>query len=658
MARITRAFLMGEKMAEDLKTSVENFNTDAQTAEEVVNGNESGLVTARLGREYPTLPAAIQRIIDAGGWDAFATETALKASLPATSTKVAYAADTQKVWRWARTSGEGVTPITGTWTDTGKSPVDQAKAYADTIVRTTDVSAGNLALSPVATYTGQGLNSAGDMQISGAFNSIAIPVTENTIISILNDRGAYTGGAIGAYHSALPPTAANKIANYTTNTRTNNQTTYVVSSVPAGAKYLIVNSKSTTDIAWNVQNGAYLDITKTAKKSLATFNDKTVFDLEVDATLGKEGNLNQPKSVLQNVYVNSQGAVVTGSGFKTLLFPVVEGATYYITDTVGLFNSAMRSVFATSELFSGALPPIIEYKQTSVDTIKKFTVPKGLGIKFVFLTLKTGGFDVENSLVIHRWRNTDTIVKESITKIKGRSLIDETARIVIDALDQSVVTSRFANKKFVCFGDSITQGTEGGYVKYVQSILRCEVTNKGSSGAMARRVVDIATRISAFRDPATTVPYAEIDYSQFSGASIMIGTNDSTSGITGSLADIPTDSVFQHAGSEVTGYFDLFPNTYYGNVALVIEWIRWKNPLCEIYLISGPRKGNDFNQMDSVVTALREIAKYYSLPYINATHESGVTQKFWSNYSYDLTHMNVTGNKILGNFIGRRILNS
>ncbi|MCH7307834.1 SGNH/GDSL hydrolase family protein [Acinetobacter sp. NIPH 1852] len=537
-------------------------------------------------------------------------------------------------------------------------PLNAAKSYTDSQVRTTDVSSGNLALNPVATYTGQGLGSTGVFQTSSNLNSIAIAVTENSIISLLNDRGAYTGGAIGVYHSALPPTAENKIANFTVINRTNDQSTYVVSAVPVGAKYLIVNSKSTTDIIWNIQKGAYLDLNKAGKKSLISLNDKIVFDLDVDTTIKNEGNLNQPKSVLQNTYVNSRGAVISGAGFKTLLFPVVEGATYYITDTVGSFNGSMRSVFATSELFSSALPPIIEYKQTSVDTIKKFTVPKGLGIKFVFLTLKTGAFDVENSLVIHRWRNTDFVAKESISKIKGKTLIDETARTVIDAIDQSAVTSRFANKKFLCFGDSITQGTEGGYVKYVEGVLRCEITNKGSSGARVYRVVDIATRLSAFRDPNTKVAYPEIDYMQFAGVSIMIGTNDSTSGITGSLADIPTDSVFDHVGSEVTGYFDLFPNTYYGNLALVIEWIRWKNPLCEIYLISGPRKGSNFAEMDSVVNAVKEIAKHYSLPFINATHESGITHKFWSNYSYDLTHMNATGNKVLGNFIGRRILNS
>lgn len=74
MARDCGLFLLGENMAEDLKTSVQNFNTDAQTAEEVVNGNESGKVVARLGREYPTLPAAIEKIMKAGGYfDSYAT---------------------------------------------------------------------------------------------------------------------------------------------------------------------------------------------------------------------------------------------------------------------------------------------------------------------------------------------------------------------------------------------------------------------------------------------------------------------------------------------------------------------------------------------------------------------------------------------------------
>lgn len=113
---------MGENMAEDIKTSVENFNTDAQTAEQVVNGNESGVVIARLGREYPTLPGAIQKIIDTGGWDAYSTEAELKASIPLSSIKVALALDTGFLWRY----------INSSWVNTNKKPLQEIYNYVNT----------------------------------------------------------------------------------------------------------------------------------------------------------------------------------------------------------------------------------------------------------------------------------------------------------------------------------------------------------------------------------------------------------------------------------------------------------------------------------------------------------------------------------------------
>lgn len=65
-------------------------------------------------------------VIAKGFYTGYATETALKASLPAVSETRARADDTRKIWRWTRTSAEGVTPVTGTWTDTGPSEVDKA----------------------------------------------------------------------------------------------------------------------------------------------------------------------------------------------------------------------------------------------------------------------------------------------------------------------------------------------------------------------------------------------------------------------------------------------------------------------------------------------------------------------------------------------------
>ena len=91
--------------------------------------NELGIVNPRYGEAYPTLPSAIQTVIESGGFEPFTTEAELKASVPVLEKKAAYSLDTHKIWLWTRTSAEGANPVTGTWTDTGLSAVDQAKQF-------------------------------------------------------------------------------------------------------------------------------------------------------------------------------------------------------------------------------------------------------------------------------------------------------------------------------------------------------------------------------------------------------------------------------------------------------------------------------------------------------------------------------------------------
>ena len=81
-------------------------------------------------------------VIAQGFYKGFATETALKASLPTVSEMRARADDTRKIWRWNRTSIEGVVPVTGTWTDTGLSDLDQSKNYTDTKVDSIGIEQG------------------------------------------------------------------------------------------------------------------------------------------------------------------------------------------------------------------------------------------------------------------------------------------------------------------------------------------------------------------------------------------------------------------------------------------------------------------------------------------------------------------------------------
>lgn len=98
-----------------------NAQKDSASLEKFINGGEAEKVQTRLQEEYPTLANAIYQVMAAGGFEPFATEVELKASLPAVSKKAAKAMDTKKIWYWNGSA----------WIDTGLSELDLANTYSD-----------------------------------------------------------------------------------------------------------------------------------------------------------------------------------------------------------------------------------------------------------------------------------------------------------------------------------------------------------------------------------------------------------------------------------------------------------------------------------------------------------------------------------------------
>ncbi|MDM1735602.1 hypothetical protein HX112_03310 [Acinetobacter towneri] len=86
--------------------------------------NEKGVVNPRYGDSYPTLPSAIQKVIETGGFEPFATEAALKATVPVLQKKASYALDTHKIFLWEN----------GAWVDTGLSALDKAIEFTKSAV--------------------------------------------------------------------------------------------------------------------------------------------------------------------------------------------------------------------------------------------------------------------------------------------------------------------------------------------------------------------------------------------------------------------------------------------------------------------------------------------------------------------------------------------
>lgn len=124
---------------------------DAQTLEDAVNGEPGKLIKSRAGREFYSLasvpqintmtreevsatvaPKADKVYVDnivsaaANGVIPFQTQSELLLAKPTQVKVLAKAMDVRKEYLWNRTSAEGVTPVTGTWVDTGLSDKDQA----------------------------------------------------------------------------------------------------------------------------------------------------------------------------------------------------------------------------------------------------------------------------------------------------------------------------------------------------------------------------------------------------------------------------------------------------------------------------------------------------------------------------------------------------
>lgn len=105
------------------KQKLENVDIDVNNLGKAVN--EKGVVNPRYGEAYPTLPSAIQIVIESGGFEPFATEAALKTSVPVLKKKAAYSLDTHKIFLWEN----------GSWLDSGLSQMDIAKKFTEDKVK-------------------------------------------------------------------------------------------------------------------------------------------------------------------------------------------------------------------------------------------------------------------------------------------------------------------------------------------------------------------------------------------------------------------------------------------------------------------------------------------------------------------------------------------
>lgn len=231
-------------------------------------------------------------------------------------------------------------------------------------------------------------------------------------------------------------------------------------------------------------------------------------------------------------------------------------------------------------------------------------------------------------------------------KVNGTdiSVYDDTqVRSLITSNGSDPSYMKYNGKKVISLGDSITQsvGATNNYPTHLATKLNATVTNLGSSGADHNRLRCIACGGTSNGGITYTAP----DYSTVDAVTLTIGHNGGVGSST--IADI----------SGITD-FNLYPDTYYGNVCRSIEYILSQNQNIRIYLLTPIQSLNAsyINNTAAATTAIKVIGAKYALPVIDLQNTSGLHFRNINLFTGDGTHPNPAGAQKIAEVVFRQML--
>ena len=527
-------------------------------------------------------------------------------------------------------------------------------------------------------YDGQGINAGGNFVVSASFKSQSAwvasgqPIVIHLINGAVNDVGQY----IVSFFSADGPDTTNQnlvgtsasFGSWKTDAEGN---VYKVGVIPDGAEIMVWNHEfdGTPTNYFIAYDDAFRGVEPFKPNAIALDNyplrDKiteTLVKSYVSETVGQDNLYN--KALNQTGYLNagSPPTFNSNSDWQVATIPVEPGATYavYTGEDDWVFPFLMAYGPAGQKVGDSMLSTVV-LNSTSDPLVKTFTVPLDSQIEAVYCNVDIDPYgdphDYTDTMIVQQGLYVPTRplpFVPALEKIAGFKLKDSVARELIAQFDQKFHLSRFSKETIYCFGDSITQGTAGGYVDLVSGELNCTAVNYGSSGAATARLVGMMTNLPS-RDGTTSADW-DPNYTDVAAVTIMIGTNG---GVSGTLADIPAKSVTDIPYDTVAtldDYLNSFPDTFYGNLGLCIEYVKEKNPQTEIYLVAPVQSDRDnFQNSEKVRDAMIEIAQHYAIGLINATDHCGVEKKQIMKYTSDGTHLVELGNQLLARYIARKL---
>lgn len=375
-------------------------------------------------------------------------------------------------------------------------------------------------------------------------------------------------------------------------------------------------------------------------------------------------------TVGKGIVYNTSGSISTNASYNCVFIPLEKGQYYCMTGynwvagggASGANNIALAK--GTKANFSNLTSSDFANNANWLNTDSAFThgtnlYKQGIGTKVIFKA--PAADDLADStttigLVVNTTFNNKTPTNETLNVVKSLYPIDFVGSI--------------KGKNVAFFGDSITAGTDGGFVDKVASKASLNIAfNFGSSGAATPRLASIMLS-NPFREARTYLPK---DYNEYQAVVIQIGTNGGVSGdINADIPDIgiydiasypynysaPSKTIASATLTEPLDFFtQCFANTFYGNIALCIEWVRYNNPNCRIFLTTIPpsERGNH----EAVRSALINLADKMSVQVIDAQAHAGLGLWNITQWAYDTsgerTHLNAIGNEMWASYIANEL---
>ena len=315
----------------------------------------------------------------------------------------------------------------------------------------------------------------------------------------------------------------------------------------------------------------------------------------------------------------------------------VSGSEWMLKDTV----------FAhTANIFHQSIPSVVVFKTPATSDLVDSTIQLGLVINTTF----AGKTPVNDTLKV-----TQSMFPIDYGSIKGKNV--------------------------AFFGDSITEGTNGGFVGLIKNKLGLNIAhNYGSSGAASGRLASIMLG-NSFRESQTNTSYK--DYMKYQAVVIQIGTNGGASGnIDNDIPDIGIYDIgsypYEYSSSGKTigsatvnepieFFTKCFANTYYGNVALCIEYVRYINPNCRIFLTTIPPDvvvngtTRTIANSNNVRNAILALAVKMGVQVIDARENAGLSLTnvmYWTKDGSDngtKQHFNEKGNEMWASYIAHEL---